>query len=124
LSLGARGLELEQIMIQLIEENYLNEERFAIQFAGGKFRTKQWGRLKIINHLKQHQISEYCIRQALKQIEDDEYRKTLRKIAEKKWSSIPAGNHDTKLQKLKSYLIAKGYEWEWIAELPYFQKNS
>src|SRR6478736_3420107 len=59
--------EVETLLTQLIEENYLNEERYAIAFAGGKFRMKQWGRVKIKYELKQKQVSEYNIKNALKQ---------------------------------------------------------
>src|SRR4030081_1027510 len=62
---GLHKKEVEESLSQLIEENYLNEERFAIQFAGGRFRMKQWGRVKIRYDLKQRQVSEYCIKKAL-----------------------------------------------------------
>src|ERR1700740_2162465 len=61
--------DVEELLSKLIEENYLNEERFAIQFAGGRFRIKQWGRVKIKYALKQKQVSEYCIKKALKAID-------------------------------------------------------
>ena len=73
-SFGLNKKEVEQILSQLIEENYLNEERFAIQFAGGRFRIKQWGRVKIKYELKQKQVSEYSIKKALEQIKETEYR--------------------------------------------------
>src|SRR5882762_609956 len=68
-SFGLWKQEVETILSQLIEEGYLNEERFAIQFAGGKFRMKQWGRVKIKYELKQRQVSEYCVKKALKEID-------------------------------------------------------
>src|ERR1041384_7614127 len=78
--LGIRKKDHDEIIAALIEENYLNEERFAISFAGGKFRMKQWGRLKIKQALKQRQVSEYCIKKALKEIDEKTYRKTLEKL--------------------------------------------
>ena len=57
--LGLFKKDAELLVSQLIEEGYLNEERFAIQFAGGKFRIKQWGKKKIVYALKEKQVSEY-----------------------------------------------------------------
>src|SRR5690606_29368486 len=64
--------EVEELLRTLIQENYLNEERFAIQFAGGKFRIKQWGKVKIQHALKQKQVSEYCIRKALASLDEED----------------------------------------------------
>ena len=72
-SYGLIKPEVEEIIYTLITENYLNEERFAIHYAGGKFRMKQWGKNKIKLALKQKQISEYCIKKALKVIDETEY---------------------------------------------------
>src|SRR5215212_8377851 len=73
-SYGLYKNDAEQLMAQLIEENYLNEERFAIQYAGGKFRMNQWGRVKIKYALRQMQVSEYSIKKALKQISESDYK--------------------------------------------------
>ena len=72
-------------MAALIEEGYLNEERFAIAFAGGKFRIKHWGRIRIRYYLKKKQVSEYCIKKALKQIDEEEYHNTIKKLIEEKF---------------------------------------
>src|SRR5580704_3396141 len=64
-SFGLRERDVDQALATLVEENYLNEERFAIQFAGGHFRLKQWGRVRIRYTLKQKQVSDYCIKKAL-----------------------------------------------------------
>src|SRR5690606_12644137 len=85
---GLHKNEVEKIISTLIEENYLNEERFAIQFAGGHFRTKSWGRVKIKYELKLRQVSDYCIKKALQQIEEEEYLKTLGKLAEVKFNLL------------------------------------
>src|SRR5690349_25179864 len=98
-SFGLRQQEVDEILSLLIEENYLNEERFAIQFAGGHFRMKQWGRVKIKYGLKQKRVSEYCIKKAMKEIDDEDYLKTLQRLAEKKWDSVKGEgvNHFVKL---------------------------
>src|SRR4051812_48736893 len=69
--------EVEQLLTQLIEEDYLNEERFAIAYAGGHFRIKNWGKEKIKYALKQKRVSDYCIRKALASISNTDYNKTF-----------------------------------------------
>lgn len=110
-SLGLYKREVEECLAQLIEENYLNEERFARQFAGGKFRMKQWGRIKIMYELKQKQVSDYCIKKGLKEIEEADYEKVLQKLALEKWSTVKTEpNVFIKLRKTQDYLLQKGYE--------------
>ena len=115
-SLGLYKQEVEELLSQLIEENYLNEERFAVQFAGGKFRMKQWGRQKIKQALKQKQVSDYCIKKGLKEIDEEQYGKTLGKLAEQKWSSVKGEgvNLFVKMSKTTDYLLQKGFEAELI----------
>src|SRR5690349_5361845 len=72
-SFGLTTNEVDQIIAQLIEEDYLNEERFAAAFARGKFRMKRWGRVKIKYEMKQRQITGYCIQKAMKEIDEEEY---------------------------------------------------
>src|SRR5205814_1686674 len=77
---GLYKCDVELTIAQMIEEGYMNEERFAIAFAGGKFRIKNWGRIKIKLALKQKKVSDYCIRKALSQLDEKDYRKTLEKV--------------------------------------------
>ncbi|OQP67290.1 RecX family transcriptional regulator [Niastella vici] len=115
-SFGLRRQMVEESIAQLIEEDYLNEERFAIQFAGGKFRMKQWGRVKIIHALKQKQVSTYCINKAIKEIDADAYEKTLDKLAKQKWGTIKGEgvNGFVKMAKTTDYLLQKGFEPELV----------
>jgi len=108
--------EVKELLSTLIEENYLNEERFATMFAGGKFRMKQWGRVKIKYELKQKRVSEYCIKKAMKEIDEDDYLKTLEKLASVKWNSVKGEgvNHFVKMSKTTDYLVQKGYEMELV----------
>ncbi len=99
--LGVWKKEHDEIIAALIEENYLNEERFAIAYAGGKFRINNWGRTKIKYALKQKQVSEYCIKKALKQIEEEVYCKVLSKLAKEKYDSL----------KSDQYLVRKRKQW-------------
>lgn len=109
--------DVEEIMADLVQDNYLNEERFAIQFAGGKFRVKQWGRVKIKYELKQRQVSEYCIKKALKQIDEDDYLKTFEKLVLSKTETLnKEKNIFIKKRKLQDYLISRGYEMDLVRE--------
>ena len=115
---GLNTKEVDQILSTLIEENYLNEERFAIQFAGGYFRSKKWGRVKITHALKQKQVSAYCIKKALKQIDEEAYLKTLEKLFEEKSRLLKSEkNIFIKKRKLQDHLMQKGYETDLIREL-------
>ncbi len=101
---------MESLLSQLIEEGYLNEERFAIAFAGGKFRIKKWGRIKIKYELKQKCVSEYNIKKALKEIDEGEYFKVLEKLAAEKWRSLKQEQYLNRQSKTINYLMQKGYE--------------
>lgn len=116
-SFGLHKKEVDEIISTLITENYLNEERFAIHFAGGKFRMKQWGKIKIKQALKNKQVSEYCIRKALKEIDNNEYRQTFFKLAEQKLKTLKQEkNIFIKKRKLQDFLMQKGYEREMITD--------
>ncbi|MFT3682375.1 MAG: regulatory protein RecX [Ferruginibacter sp.] len=114
---GLTGIEVGEIISRLIEENYLNEERYAIQFAGGKFRVKQWGRVKIKYELKQRNVSEYCIRKGLASIDNEAYFTTLEKLKEQKLQTLRGErNVFIKKRKLQDYLLSKGFEGSVIRE--------
>ena len=115
-SLGVWKKDHDEIMATLIEENYLNEERFAIAFAGGKFRIKHWGRVKIKYELKQKQVSEYSIKKALKQIDEQEYLKTLNKLAKEKYASLKSEQYLVRKKKTMDYLFQRGFETELVNE--------
>ena len=112
---GLRKSDVEQLLSKLIEEDYLNEERFAIQFAGGKFRMKKWGRIKIIYELKQKRVSSYNIKKAMSAIDEEAYDKILLQLAATKWKSLKAEQYLNRLAKTTNYLLQKGYEPERIS---------
>jgi regulatory protein len=117
-SFGLNKMEVEDIISTLITENYLNEERFAIQFAGGKFRMKQWGKNKIKQALKLKQISDYCIRKALKEIDSNEYENTFQKLSRQKLKTLNTEkNIFIKKRKLQDFLLQKGFENEMISKV-------
>ena len=116
-SFGLHKNEVDEIISTLITENYLNEERFAVHFAGGKFRMKQWGKIKIRQALKNKQVSEYCSRKALKEIDNTEYRQAFFKLAEQKLKTLKTEkNIFIKKRKLQDFLLQKGYEREMITD--------
>ncbi|RYG02739.1 MAG: RecX family transcriptional regulator [Chitinophagaceae bacterium] len=114
-SLGLYKNDVEELISRLIEENYLNEERFAGQYAGGKFRMKHWGRVKITYELKKKGVSPYNIKKGLKEIDGDQYDEVFKKLAEDRIDSLRnEKNIFTKRKKLQDYLLLKGYERELV----------
>lgn len=114
-SFGLHRKDVDVIIAGLIVENYLNEERFSIQYAGGKFRIKHWGKNKIKQSLKQKQVSDYCIKKALKEIDSPDYLKTFEKLVGKKMNTLKSEkNIFVKKRKLQDYLLQKGYESELV----------
>ena len=110
-SFGLHRNEVEPLLTQLIEEDFLNEERFAIAYAGGKFRIKNWGKEKIKYALKQKRVSEYCIKKALTSIPAADYRKTFTSVADKKLATLKSEkNIFIKKKKMKDFLQQKGFE--------------
>lgn len=114
---GLKKDSVEFIIVKLIEENFINEERFAKTYAGGKFRIKKWGRKKIQEGLKQKNISEYCIRQAMKEISDKEYKATLLALIEARSAKEKEKNSYKRKHKIAQYVIGKGYEPELVWDL-------
>lgn len=115
-ALGLFRKDVEQVIAAMIEEGYLNEERFAIAYAGGKFRVKQWGKVKIRLALKQKRVSEYCIKKALAQISEKEYESTLQKVIATQSRKISEKNILKKNYKLAQYAIGRGFEPEMVWE--------
>lgn len=114
---GFTGDDAEAVIAELIEQNYLNEERFARTFAGGKFRVKSWGKRKIRQHLQQRGITGYNLDQAMREIEPDDYRQTLANLLDKKRRSLKDDNPLIVKQKLARFALSKGYEPELVWQL-------
>lgn len=114
---GLWGDDADQVIAKLIEENFINEERFARTYAGSKFRLKHWGRVKIEYALKQKGLSPYCIKAGLEEITDEDYEATLRQLLKKKIPQIKAENDFIRKKKLANYALSKGYENTWIWQI-------
>ena len=113
--------EVEEIISTLITENFLNEERFAKAYAGGKFRIKKWGKLKIVNELNRLGLTERCINSGLKEIDSSDYHKTLRSLLKKKAAEVKETNPFIRRNKIAKFAIGKGYEsevvWEFVKDI-------
>lgn len=121
LDLGIYGEDLENIIIQLIEERFLDEERFARSFVRGKFRINKWGKIRIKQELKRREISDYCIRKGMEEIKSEAYEEQLQEIITNKAAQVREENSYKKKNKIAGYVIGRGYEpalvWEKIKEL-------
>lgn len=115
--MGIYGDDLEEIIAELIQDNFLNEERFARSYARGKFNIKKWGRIRIRRELKMRKISDYCLRKAMEEIEETAYIDTLQQLIEKKWAALRDKDKFIKKGKVAKYLAGKGYESGLIWEL-------
>ena len=107
---------VDTIVVHLIENNFLNEERFALSFARGKHNIKKWGKIRIVNELKFRNISKYNIEKALKEIPQELYLNTFHETAEKHWDAIKETNLQKKKKKFCDYLLRKGFESHLIFE--------
>ena len=107
----------EQIIIQLMQEDFLNEERFARSFVRGKFRIKKWWKIKIKQELKFREISSPIIKIALTEIKQEKYTATLYELAEKKLNLLKEPDTFKKKRKLADFLLRKGYESNLVYEV-------
>ncbi|MNE71894.1 recombination regulator RecX [compost metagenome] len=108
--------EIDEIIVHLINSNFLNESRYACSFARGKHRIKFWGRIRIVNELKFRNISQYNINLALKEFTTDEYEITLDTLARQNWESIRESNIQKKRKKFCDYMLRKGFESNLVYE--------
>lgn len=116
-SYGLFKNEVEELLTRCITEGFLNEERFAKAFAGGKFRMKKWGRLKIERELQQRGLSSTCIARGLKEVDPRDYTQTLRALLAQKLKTTPATNSYARKNRVARFAIGKGYEPELVWSL-------
>ena len=107
---------IDLIIVHLIDNKYLNEERFACSFTRGKHRIKHWGKIRIVNELKFRKISQYNITTALKEITAEEYNNTFHTLADRQWGNIRETNAIKKRKKFCDFLLRKGFESNLIYE--------
>lgn len=120
-SLGLSSHDVDEMITHLITEGYLNEERFAKLFAGGKFRQQKWGRIKIVQVLEGKGLTKNCIQSGLKEIDEDDYRKTIAELVEKKSQQVRQENLFVTRDQIARYVIQKGFEpdlvWTAVKEM-------
>ncbi|MFI5162239.1 MAG: regulatory protein RecX [Sphingobacteriales bacterium] len=108
---------VENVIMRLVESNFINEERFANAYTTGKFRQKGWGRVKIKQGLKLKKVSDPLIKKALKSIDEDEYLEMLRKIIQKKEASVTEKVSYKRKYKLHQYALSRGFENDLIGDV-------
>ena len=109
-ALGLHRQDVEEALALLVTEDYVNEQRFAVAFAGGKFRIKKWGKIKIAHALKQKKVSDYCLRFALKSISDADYRKCVVQLISEKNAVLSELDLRKRKAKIAQQVIARGFE--------------
>jgi regulatory protein len=114
--LGMKSDEIDGIVVHLLQHNFLNEERFARSFARGKHRIKSWGKIRIVNELKQRHISAPNIKAALTEITEEAYQDTFHQLAERYWNSLTERNGQKKNKKFCDYLLRRGWESQLVYE--------
>lgn len=102
--------EKDAIIVHLIENNYLNEERFALVFTISKFHQKKWGKIRLTNELKARKISSFLIAKAIKEIPSEEYYDTFMKLSEHQWEVFIEKDKIKKRKRFCDYLLRKGWE--------------
>jgi len=114
--LGVNKKDHDELITELVKENCLNDERFAVAFASGRFKLKQWGRKKIQKGLKEKRVSDEIAQKALEQINKKEYRAILNKLAKETYAALKHEQHLVRKKKTMDYLMQKGYELDLVKE--------
>ena len=112
---------VEEVLSELISDNFVNEERYAQAFCRGKFGQNKWGRVKIELELKQKGLSPYCVRKGLKEINEADYLRQLLKLCQRKWNALEGEQLYPRKNKTARYLMGKGYEsalvWQTLEDM-------
>ena len=117
-SFGLWKNQVESIIVDLLNDNFLNEERYAKAYASGKFRIKKWGKVKIKLKLKEQRVSDYCIKKAVNEIDPEEYAATIKLLIDKKTIDYSKKHEGWQLKsKLINYLLQKGFEYDEIKRI-------
>lgn len=124
--LGLYSEEVEEVIAYMITNNFLNEERFAKAYAGGKFRINNWGKAKILHHLKLKGLSPYCIKEGLKEIDQEDYIEKLDSLILKRKGVNKKEDEYLWKRKIANHLISKGFEseivWERVNKISQFDE--
>lgn len=104
------------IIARLIDEGFLNEKRFAETYTTGKLRSNSWGKIKIMQGLKERSIDSQIINEAIESIDESEYQRIIEKLIDKKLKLIRDTDPYIIKNKVARFVISKGFEshlvWE------------
>jgi len=114
--LGINKKDHDELLAELIRENCVSDEKFAVAFVSGRFKMKQWGRRKIQKGLKEKRVSEEIAQRALQQINKKEYTAILNKLAKERYAFLKNEQYLVRKKKTMNYLIQKGYEVDLIKD--------
>ena len=95
------------ILTSLQEDDFQNDERFAMLFTSGKFRIKRWGKNKIRAELRMKNIPDALIKKGLDAINKEDYIKTLKELAKKKEKEVGNQKLEIRSQKVGRFLLSK-----------------
>ncbi|NMM46784.1 regulatory protein RecX [Marinigracilibium pacificum] len=113
--LGLSKAQTNKIIDILIDEGFINEERFAAAFVNDHYKFNKWGRIKIKYMLNSKGIKEQYIDNALKSIPSEEYLDILRSLMKEKWSKLEKEeDYYTKKMKCANFLAGRGFESDLI----------
>lgn len=115
--MGMIPIAIDDIVGHLIQENFLNEERFSHSFARSKFNIKKWGRNRIVSELKQRDITKYNINLAMQELAEESYHETLEALAQKRLKQIKETDTFKRRKKLADYLLYRGWESPLVYEI-------
>ncbi len=115
-ALGASEPDAETLIKELIQENFIDESRYARAFASDKFRFNKWGKVKIRQLLRQKQVDEDEIERALENLPRQEYHEMIKSLVAQKLKGLPTElDSSQKKQKVIRFLLQKGFEYDLIA---------
>ena len=109
-SYGVSNALIDEILIELIQNKYVDEERFARSFSSGKFKIKRWGRKKIAFELSKLKVPKSCIELAMTEIDDADYMDTITHLTHKKYNLLNDKNTFIRKKKVVDYMLRKGFE--------------
>jgi regulatory protein len=115
--LGINKKDHDELLEELLKENCVSDEKFAVAFVSGRFKMKQWGRRKIQKGLKEKRVSEEIAQRALEQINKKEYMAMLNKLAKERYVSLKHEQYLVRKKKTMDYLMQKGYEVDLIKDV-------
>jgi regulatory protein len=114
---GLANQDIENILQYLIQENYIDENRYTRAFIRDKFRYNQWGRIKIRHMLIQKKISKEVIEASFEVLDDETYSEMIQKLITTKSKGLKAINDYEKKMKIARFLAGKGFEYESFSRL-------